>query len=85
MEELFRARPEAIEVEGKSTTIRFATAEDTLLYKLVWYRQGGELSERQWSDVIGVIKVQGQQLDRAYLRHWAKHLKVGDLLDRAFT
>jgi hypothetical protein len=42
-----------------------------------------EQSERQWSDVSGVIKVQGERLDRSYLRHWAKHLKVSDLLERA--
>jgi hypothetical protein len=83
VEELVRARAEAIEVEGKPTAIRFATAEDTLLYKLVWYRLGGEQSDRQWTDVLGVIKVQAERLDRAYLRRWAKHLKVPDLLDRA--
>jgi hypothetical protein len=83
VEELVRARAEAIDVDGKPAAIRFATAEDTLLYKLVWYRLGGEQSERQWSDVLGVIKVQADRLDRAYLRHWAKHLKVSDLLVRA--
>jgi hypothetical protein len=83
IEELVRARAEAIDVEGKPTAIRFATAEDTLLYKLVWYRLGGEQSERQWSDVLGVIKVQAGRLDRAYMHRWAKHLKVSDLLERA--
>ena len=83
VEELVRARDETLEVQGQPTTIRFATAEDTLLYKLVWFRLGGEQSERQWSDVSGVIKVQGERLDRSYLRHWAKHLKVSDLLERA--
>jgi hypothetical protein len=83
VEELVRARAGAIDVQGRPTPIRFATAEDTLLYKLVWYRLGGEQSERQWSDVLGVIKVQAERLDRAYLRRWGKHLKVSDLLDRA--
>jgi hypothetical protein len=83
IEELLRARSEVIDVHGQPTAIRFATAEDTLLYKLVCYRLGGEQSDRQWSDVLGVIKVQAERLDRAYLRHWAKHLKVTDLLERA--
>ena len=59
-----------------------ATAEDTILRKLEWYRAGGETSERQWNDLRGVLKVSGSQLDRAYLHEWAQYLKVDDLLDR---
>jgi hypothetical protein len=60
-----------------------ATPEDTLLAKLEWYRSGGEVSERQWRDVLGIMMVQGNKLDLAYLRQWAKELKVSDLLERA--
>jgi hypothetical protein len=59
-----------------------ASAEDTVLTKLEWYRMGGEISDRQWNDVLNVIKVQGGRLDRDYLRHWAAQLGVGDLLER---
>jgi hypothetical protein len=59
-----------------------ATAEDTILRKLEWYRAGGETSERQWNDLRGVLKVSGPRLDLAYLRHWAPYLKVADLLER---
>ena len=59
-----------------------ASAEDTVLTKLEWYRMGGEISDRQWRDVLSVIKVQGEQLDREYLRHWAVQLGVADLLER---
>jgi hypothetical protein len=59
-----------------------ATAEDTILRKLTWYRAGGETSERQWNDLRGVLKVSGKTLDYDYLRHWAKYLKVDDLLER---
>ena len=60
-----------------------ATAEDTILAKLEWYRMGDEVSERQWRDVLGVMAVQGERLDLAYLRQWAAELKVSDLLERA--
>ena len=62
-----------------------ATAEDTILRKLEWYRAGGESSERQWNDLRGVLKVSGAQLDREYLHQWALYLKVNDLLDRLLT
>ncbi len=62
-----------------------ASPEDTILAKLDWYRQGDEVSERQWRDVIGVIKVQGDRLDVEYLRKGAIELAVGDLLKEALA
>jgi hypothetical protein len=64
-------------------TAYFASAEDIVLSKLEWYRMGGEVSDRQWKDVMGVLKVQSTRLDRIYLRRWAQELDVADLLDRA--
>ncbi|MHB9034610.1 MAG: hypothetical protein ACYC6L_16375 [Anaerolineae bacterium] len=61
----------------------FSSAEDVILAKLRWYRMGGEVSERQWLDVLGVLKVQQPQLDLAYLREWAARLGLHDLLARA--
>lgn len=60
-----------------------ATAEDTVLAKLEWHRMGGEVSDRQWRDALGVLKVQGPRLDLAYMRHMAAGLGVKDLLERA--
>ncbi len=60
------------------------TPEDTVLHKLEWYRAGGEVSERQWGDVVGVLKVQSDALDFEYMRRWAADLGVSDLLERAF-
>ncbi|MFQ5709286.1 MAG: hypothetical protein ACE5HO_17655 [bacterium] len=59
------------------------TAEDIILNKLERYRQEGEVSERQWLDVLGVMKVQQSRLDRDYLARWAANLRVGDLLSQA--
>lgn len=65
------------------TTLYVASAEDTILAKLQWYRDGGGVSDRQWTDVLGVLKVQGLTLDCAYLREWASQLGLADLLARA--
>lgn len=61
----------------------FATAEDTVLQKLDWYRKGGEISERQWKDIIGVLRMQVGAVDVEYMKKWAAHLGVADLLGRA--
>lgn len=60
-----------------------ASAEDTILAKLEWYRMGGEVSERQWRDVLGVLLVQGERLDLDYLKQMATHIRVLDLLKLA--
>ena len=65
--------------------LRVASAEDTVAQKLLWYRRGGETSERQWLDTLGVIAVQGKNLDVTYLRQTADALGVRDLLDRALV
>jgi hypothetical protein len=62
-----------------------SSPEDIILNKLVWYESGGRVSERQWLDVAGVIKVQRDSLDTAYLARWAKELDVSSLLIRAFA
>jgi hypothetical protein len=64
---------------------KFASPEDTILSKLEWYRLGGEVSDRQWRDILGVMKTRAGDLDLVYLRLWAGELKVSDLLERALS
>jgi hypothetical protein len=61
---------------------RFSSAEDSILSKLEWYRLRGEVLERQWWDVLGVLRTMSGALDLDYLRKWAKKLKVSDLLEQ---
>lgn len=70
--------------DDKTGKTFFSTPEDIILNKLEWYKSGGEVSDRQWNDILGVLKVQGIQLDRAYLKQWAKELSVINLLEKAF-
>jgi hypothetical protein len=59
------------------------SAEDIVLAKLEWYHIGGRTSDRQWRDILGVMKVQQSQLDHNYLRRMATTLDVGELLEQA--
>ncbi len=59
------------------------SAEDIVLAKLDWFRMGGESSERQWRDILGVLKTQQKQLDISYLRQWAEELDLMALMERA--
>lgn len=79
-----RAQREAIDDTEDAPILPIASPEDTVLSKLEWFRRGGEASERQWADVIGVLRIR-RDLDRVYLRRWADALLVADLMERAFT
>ncbi len=60
-----------------------ASAEDIILIKLEWFRMGDEVSEKQWNDVLGVLKVQNKALDMGYLRHWAAEVNLTELFEQA--
>jgi hypothetical protein len=74
-------RRQTTHLEGHPLPI--SSAEDTVLAKLEWYRKGGEVSERQWMDVLGVFRASAGALDVPYLRRGARELGVADLLERA--
>jgi hypothetical protein len=80
--ELDRARAYVVSEEPRAELV-VVSADDIVLQKLRWYRLGGEISERQWRDIVGVLEVSGAKIDLAHLRQWAPVLKIEDLLDRA--
>ncbi|MCW5933502.1 MAG: hypothetical protein KIT45_04275 [Fimbriimonadia bacterium] len=64
-------------------TVYVVSPEDIILAKLEWYRLGGEVSDRQWRDILGVLKTLEGELDMNYLQQWADEIEVVDLLKRA--
>jgi len=64
-------------------SVYVVSPEDIILSKLEWYRMGGEVSDRQWRDILGVLKTRAGELEMDYLRKWANELKVADLLEHA--
>lgn len=77
-------RRQRVEIE-RGTLIDVASAEDSVLQKLFWYRQGGERSDRQWQDLLGVLKVRNQRIDLGYLERWAEEQRIADLLEQALA
>lgn len=69
----------------KNDTVFVATAEDTVLAKLRWYRAGQEVSSTQWNDVVGILGTSRDILDMTYLQEWAEKLGVEALLQKALT
>jgi hypothetical protein len=59
------------------------SAEDLVLSKLRWFRATNETSDRQWNDVLGVLKMQCFDIDIDYMQKWAPEIGVADLLERA--
>jgi hypothetical protein len=81
-EQLARRRASPV-LDAGDRTVFVSSAEDLVLRKLEWYRAGNGVSDRQWRDVLGVLKVQAGRLELAYLRRWAAVLGLGELLERA--
>lgn len=67
------------------TELVIASAEDVVAHKLYWYRLGDGVSDRQWSDALGVLRVAGARLDMVYLHRAAARLGVDDLLERVLA
>ena len=78
-----RRQEGTLRIGDHSAELMLASPEDIILNKLQWYQLGDEVSERQWHDILGVLRVQHARLDRKYMRDWADRLGLENLLLRA--
>ncbi len=78
-----RLRRQRVDPDDPDSELPLASPEDVILHKLGWFRMGGGTSERQWLDVLNVLKVQAGRLDEAYLDQWAEDLDLTKLLRQA--
>jgi hypothetical protein len=79
--EFNRRRKVRVRASGEELVVK--APEDTVLRKLLWYRDGGEVSSKQWRDIVEVLRVSGAEINQQYMFTWAEKLRVDDLLSRA--
>ena len=77
VEEFARRR----EAEVLGTNVTIASAEDVILSKLEWAKMAG--SERQITDVAGILRTQGADIDVEYVERWVAVLGVQSEWERA--
>lgn len=77
------ARRVPLEIPGLGRSLYISSPEDIVLHKLLWYTDGGGVSDRQWYDLQGVLRMRGRTLDLTYLWTWAERMEVTELLRRA--
>lgn len=77
------ARAQAHLLPGADQPVNLASPEDVFLNKLAWYELGNRVSDQQWRDAQGILRVQGDALDFHCLRHWAAELNLDELLEAA--
>lgn len=71
--------------DESNVEIPVCAAEDIIAAKLEWYRLGEEISDRQWGDILGMLRFNAGRLNLSLLRESAQELGVSDLLDRALA
>jgi hypothetical protein len=61
----------------EDTDVDFASPEDVILKKMVFYRDGG--SEKHLRDIAGILKISSDGIDMSYIDVWAKKLDLEEI------
>jgi hypothetical protein len=72
-----------VTLSGLGDRIWVTSPEDQVLRKLDWYRNTDHESDRQWRDVVGILRIHGAAMDRVYLDETARQIDLAALLDDA--
>ncbi|MBL8742784.1 MAG: hypothetical protein JNK04_16865 [Myxococcales bacterium] len=78
-------RRQLLEVLPGVPALPVLAPEDVVLQKLRWYKLGGEVSDRQWRDIVAVLRQSQHGLDSQYLTSVAAGAGLGALLERAVS
>ncbi len=62
--------------------IEWCSMEDIILNKLLWFKMGGEVSDRQWNDIIGMLQIGWKEVDQEYIKKWSDEIGVKSLLEK---
>jgi hypothetical protein len=81
--EFSRRRVTVVRASGEALVVK--SAEDSVLRKLLWFREGGSVSDKQWRDIVSVLRISQSAIDDGYLDSWATRLDLAELLARART
>lgn len=79
--EFVRRRATTVGSEGQTLFIK--SPEDSVIRKLLWFHEGGETSEKQWRDIVSILRIGGATLDHEYMDSWSRALRCDSLLARA--
>lgn len=77
------ARRAAVTVGSEGERLFVKSPEDSILRKLRWYRDGGEVSDKQWRDIVSILRLNAGSLEETHLDEWAAQLHCTDLLGKA--
>jgi len=60
--------------------IRLASAEDTIITKLEWYKMSD--IDKHYSDAVGIGRIQAGKLDLAYIEDWCRRTTTLEIWER---
>ncbi len=77
------SRRRQVQLFSTNQPIYITSPEDIVLQKLRWYKIADNYSQKQWRDILGVLKARRKILDFEYLRLWSDYLKLTPELEKA--